>query len=242
MRDAPSPIPVKDRLIFALDVPTAAEAMAWVERLHGAVNFYKVGLQLFLAGGWDLVDSLAGRGLKVMLDLKFFDIPATVAKAVAQLNGRGITFATVHGYPSMLKAAAAAVEDPGLGILAVTVLTSMDQRDLASLGITTDLQELVVERARQALEAGCAGVVASAQDVPLLRRELGWDFTIVTPGIRPKREGQRHDQKRVATPGQAVANGADHLVIGRPIAESPSPLETVRGIVSEMDRALARKG
>ena len=228
-------IPAKEKIIFALDFPSPGEAMDWVERLDGLISFYKVGLQLFLAGGWHIVDAILAKGNRVMLDLKFFDIPATVAKAVTALNGRGITFATVHGYEAMLRAAAEAAED--VGILAVTVLTSMNQNDLGSLGIEDTVEELVLKRARQAVEAGCTGVVASAREAAMLRQELGSDFTIVTPGIRPASD-ERNDQKRIATPGQAVHNGADYLVIGRPISTSADPHQTVEAICREMEAAM----
>ena len=175
-------IHASDRLIVALDVPTISAAKELVTVLDDAVVFYKVGLELFMSGGaFELVTWLRERDKKVFVDLKFFDVPATVGRAVRQLNGLGITFATIHGNDAIMQAAAAAAED--VEILAVTVLTSLDRGDLSDLGFDCDVSELVVSRARRAVVHGCAGVVASGQEAALLRRELGNTLLVVVPGI-----------------------------------------------------------
>ncbi|MBW1645105.1 MAG: orotidine-5'-phosphate decarboxylase [Deltaproteobacteria bacterium] len=235
-------IPVNERLIFALDVPTAAAARQWVERLEDQVKFYKVGLQLFLAAGFPMVDWLTGRGHKVMLDLKFFDVPATVGLAVQQLNDRGVTFTTVHGNDAIIEAAVAAGRE--VKILAVTVLTSFSEDDLRQLGMTGTIEELVYYRARKALELGCAGIVSSGLEAARLRGQLGEKFLIVTPGIRPgdNREIEADDQKRVATARRAIAGGADYIVVGRPIRTAANPQAVVSELQAEIAAALAAGG
>ncbi|MBU0484582.1 MAG: orotidine-5'-phosphate decarboxylase [Proteobacteria bacterium] len=231
-------IPLNERIIFALDFAQAETALDWVARLDAQIKFFKVGLQLFLAGGFPVIDAIIRRGNKVMVDLKFFDIPETVHLAVQQLTERGITFATVHGNEPMI--AAALRDRKELQILAVTVLTSFDQNDLRRMGITIPLTELVLERARQALALGSDGIVASAQEAAMLRRHLGTDFTIVTPGVRPAGSA-RADQVRVTTARQAIINGADHLVIGRPIKNDPQPQKLVATLLQEISKALLDK-
>ena len=209
-------IPARDRLIVALDVPSVAEAKALVEELGDAAVFYKLGLELFMAGDYfGLVEWLARRGKQVMVDLKFFDVPETVGRAVRQLRGRGVTFATVHGNDAILEAACR--EKGEVKILAVTVLTSLDQRDLEDLGFKTDIASLVLSRARRALEIGCDGVVSSGLEAERLRERLGERLLIVVPGIRPVENREADDQKRTVDVDEALRRGADYVVIGRPI-------------------------
>ncbi len=228
-------IPVNERIIFALDVPTPDMARQLVERLDNEINFFKVGLQLFLAGGWPVVDHIVKRGNKVMLDLKLYDIPATVGLAVRQFADRGITFATVHGYGPVVEAALAA--DSGVKILAVTVLTSMGDEEFAELNFQGTVEDLVLARAKKVLAIGCDGLVCSAREAARLRRECGPDFAMVTPGIRPA-DIKSDDQKRIATPGRAIRDGADHLVIGRPIRDAEDPAATITAIQQEISAAL----
>ncbi len=218
----PKDIANKDRLIFALDVADADSARALVEQLGDAVTFYKLGLELCMAGGYfELLDWMVARGKKIFVDLKFFDIPATVASAVRNLNGRGVTYATVHGNQGIMEAAAAAKGD--VKILAVTALTSLDQGDLEDLGFQCDVRELVLSRARRALEAGCDGVIASALEVGALREAVDERLLVITPGIRPVENRPEDDQKRVVTVEDAFRGGADHIVVGRPIRNAPDP-------------------
>ena len=222
-------IPRAERLIAALDVAGVEEANALVQRLGDSVSFYKVGLELFMAEGFfGFIDWLAHRGKKVFVDLKFFDIPETVRAAVRGLGNRGVTFATVHGNQAMLEAAAQAKGD--VKILAVTVLTSLDQGDLDDLGFQCDVEALVLSRARRAFEAGCDGVVSSGLEAPALRRELGARLLIVTPGIRPVQNRLAGDQKRTVDVAQAFANGADYIVVGRPIREARDPRAAAQAI------------
>lgn len=209
-----------DRLIVALDVPTSEEARALVERLGDAAAFYKIGLELFTAGGYfELLRWLAASGHKVFADLKFYDIPETVRRAVANLRGRGVSFATVHGDRAILQAAAK--EKGDIRILAVTVLTSFGPADLKEMGYAGDLQQLVLARARIALQAGCDGVIASGLEAPMLKAEFGERLLIVTPGIRPA--AAKDDQKRTVDVAQAFANGADYIVVGRPVRDAADP-------------------
>jgi orotidine-5'-phosphate decarboxylase len=227
-----------ERLIVALDVPEAAQARTLVERIGDAACFYKVGLELFTAGGYfELVDWLVARGNRVFADLKMFDIPETVARAVANLRGRGITFATVHGNQAMMQAAA---RDKGdLKILAVTVLTSLDRGDLDDLGFSCDVERLVLSRARRAMEAGCDGVISSGLEAERLKSEFRDRLLVVTPGIRPvdnrpvdnQPAGEnRDDQKRTVDVAQAFANGADYIVVGRPIRQAADPRAAAQAI------------
>jgi orotidine-5'-phosphate decarboxylase len=231
-------IPLTDRLIFALDVPTANDAKTWVERLESRINFYKVGLQLFLAGGFPMVEWITKRGHKVMLDLKFFDVPATVKLAVQQLNDRGVTFATVHGNDAIIEAAVEGRRD--IKILGVTVLTSFCEDDLRQMGLTGSIEELVYYRAKKALELGCDGIVSSGLEAGRLRGQLGNNFLVVTPGIRPgiNREIEQDDQKRVTTAAQAIRSGADYVVVGRPIKRAQDPLKVVAGLQAEIAAGL----
>lgn len=217
------PIPRGERLIVALDVPSAVQAKDLVSRLGESVRFYKIGLELFVSGGYfDVLEWLVERGNKVFVDLKFFDVPETVRAAVRGLRSRGVTFATVHGNQAMLEAAGT---DKGeLKILAVTVLTSLDRGDLDDLGFACDVERLVLSRARRALEAGCDGVISSGLEAKALKREMGSKLLVVTPGIRPVENRPVDDQKRTVDVAQAFANGADYIVIGRPIRQAGDPL------------------
>lgn len=232
-------IPLAERIIFALDVESPQVAKEWVQRLESHIKFYKVGLQLFLAGWFPIVEWIASRNHKVMVDLKFFDVPETVKLAMMQLRGRGITFATVHGNDPILRAAAAAKDE--VKLLAVTVLTSFGQEDMEEIfGGPVNVADLVYRRARRALALGCDGVVSSGLEVPRLRRELGDRFLVVTPGIRPgsNREVDLDDQKRIVTAGRAIANGADHIVVGRPISTASDPLRAVEAMQKEIVESL----
>ena len=213
-------LPVRERLIFALDLPGADEARKLVDELGDSIIFYKLGLELFMAGGYfELVDWMIARGKKVFVDLKFFDVPETVKSAVRQLAKRNVSFATVHGNDAILKAAAS--EKGDLKILAVTVLTSLDRSDLNALGFQCDVEELVLSRAKRALELGCDGVISSGLEAAKLRADLGDKFLVVTPGIRPVDNDVIDDQKRIVTVEVAFQNGADYIVVGRPIKNAP---------------------
>jgi orotidine-5'-phosphate decarboxylase len=219
----------RDRLIVALDVPSVEGARALVAKLGDEATFYKLGLELFMAGGYfELVDWLVARGKRVFVDLKFFDVPETVRSAVRALRGRGIALATVHGNQKMMEAAAA--EKGDVKILAVTVLTSLDRGDLDDLGFACDVDRLVLSRARRALEAGCDGVISSGLEASLLKRELGDRILVVTPGIRPVENRAADDQKRTVDVAQAFANGADYIVVGRPIRQAPDPAAAAAAI------------
>lgn len=212
----------RDRLIFAMDVPETSQAKALAEELGEAVTFYKLGLELMMTGGYfELIDWLVANGKKIFADLKFFDVPATVGRAVNRLASRGVTFTTVHGNQGIMEAAADAKGD--LKILAVTALTSLDRGDLDDLGFECDVGELVLSRARRALEAGCDGVVASGLELGALREALGKRLLVVTPGIRPVENRPEDDQKRVVTVEQAFSDGADYIVVGRPIKNAADP-------------------
>ena len=222
-------IPREERLIVALDVPSAAEARALVERIGDAAGFYKVGLELFSAGGYfELVQWLVGRGNKVFADLKLYDIPETVSRAVANLRACGASFLTVHGHRSVMQAAAR--EKGALRILAVTVLTSFDEHDLEEMGASKTLEELVLSRARGAAETGCDGVIASGLEAPKLKAAFGSRLLIVTPGIRPAAARPADDQKRTVDVAQAFANGADYIVVGRPVHKAADPRVAARAI------------
>ena len=232
------PIPVRERLILALDVPDSATAKSTVENLGDSVNFYKIGLELFMSGSYfDLVQWLRERGKRVFCDLKFFDVPETVGRAVDRLKDRGVDFATVHGNDSMLRAAVE--KKNGLKILAVTVLTSLDRGDLRDLGFACDVQTLVFSRAKRALQIGCDGVISSGLEVPALREDLGDQFIIVVPGIRPVENRPEDDQKRVVTPTEAFRNGADFIVVGRPIRSAADPRAKAEEIQEEIAKVFA---
>lgn len=231
------PIDVRERLIVALDFDSTAEAKALVESLADTVVFYKLGLQLFMAGGYyELVDWLVAHHKKVFVDLKFFDVPQTVGSAVRQLQGKGATFATVHGQDPMLSAAVA--EKGDLKILAVTALTSLDRSDLDDLGFDCDVEALVLSRAKRALAVGCDGVISSGLEAPKLRSSLGDNFLIVAPGIRPIDNAD--DQKRTVDVEEAFRNGADYIVVGRPIKDHPSPKVAAQEIQSRIATLFAQ--
>ncbi len=221
-------IPREERLIAALDVATSKEARALAEKLGDAVRFYKIGLELSTTGGYfELLAWLTARGNKVFADLKLYDIPETVRRAVANLRGRGATFLTVHGHRSVMEAAAR--EKGAMKILAVTVLTSFDQRDLDEMGATRTVQQLVLARAQAAAESGCDGVIASGLEAKALKSEFKDRLLVVTPGIRPA-EKRSDDQKRTVDVAQAFASGADYIVVGRPIREAPDPRKAAESI------------
>lgn len=223
--------PPDERLIVALDVPTAAAALELVKRLESHVRFFKVGLQLFLDAGFAVCDALAARGLKVMLDLKFHDIPQTVGLATSQFASHDIALATVHGYPQVVEAAAKAKGKTK--ILAVTVLTSLGPDELQQSGFAGSLADLVRLRAVTSLAAGADGIVCSPLETALLRKNLGAKPIIATPGIRPL-DSTRDDQTRTATPLAAVTAGANHIIVGRPITKAADPAAAARAIVEEM--------
>jgi len=228
-------IPTRERLIFALDVPNLEEAQALISNLGDSVEFYKLGLEVFLSGHYfELMAELKGKGKKIFADLKLFDIPATVAAAVRQLAKHEINFCTVHGNDSMLKAAADAKGD--MQILAVTALTSLDQGDLDDLGFQCDARTLVLSRAKRALALGCDGVVSSGLEVSALREYTDPRLIAVCPGIRPIHNDD--DQQRVMTPFQAIRDGADYLVVGRPIRTASDPTSAAEAIQEDIARAL----
>jgi len=223
------PIPSRERLIMALDVPGIAEARALVEELGDAVCFYKLGLELFMSGDYfGFIQWLKNRDKKVFVDLKFFDVPETVARAVRALSGKGVDFATVHGNDAIMEAAAR--EKGQLKILAVTVLTSLDRGDLDDLGFACNVQDLVLSRAKRALALGCDGVISSGLEAPLLRHELDHKLLVISPGIRPVENRPLDDQKRVVTVDQAFLNGADYIVVGRPIRDASNRREAAEAV------------
>lgn len=231
-------IPSHERLIVALDVPDAQQARALVNRIGEPAVFYKIGMELLMAPGFfELLDWLKGQDKKVFVDLKFFDIPETVARAVRNLAERGADFCTIHGNQSIMEAAAKA-KTGGLKVLAVTALTSLDQGDVNDLGFQCNVADLVLSRARRALQAGCDGVVSSGLEVERLRLEAPRELICVTPGIRPVENRVEADQKRIMTPAAAIRAGADYLVVGRPIRDAADPRGAVVAIQSEISEAL----
>ena len=233
-------IPARERLIFALDVPDLDQARALIDQLGDSVVFYKLGLEFFLSGSYfELAAQLKAEGKKIFADLKLFDIPATVASAVRQLARHQVDFCTVHGNDSMLRAAADA--KGGMQILAVTALTSLDQGDLDDLGFQCDARTLVLSRARRALEAGCDGVVSSGLEVAALRDSVDHALITVCPGIRPILNDEApatDDQQRVMTPANAIRDGADYLVVGRPIRDAADPRAAAETIQQQIAAAL----
>lgn len=230
-------IALKDRIIVALDVEDAEKAKEMVKRCESHTGFFKVGLQLFMADWFNVVDWIVDRGHKVMLDLKFFDIPETVKLAVEQVNRRGVTFATIHGNDPIIRAAVEARGD--MKLLAVTVLTSFGEEDLRAMGMTQSIEDLVYFRAKRALELGCDGVVSSGLEAKRMRSDLGEKLLIVTPGIRPGAnvEDSGDDQKRIVTAGRAVSGGADHVVVGRPITKAEDPVRVIEMMQQEIAEA-----
>ena len=227
------PIDPRDRLIFALDVPTKSDALAWIERLGDAVTFYKLGLEFCMSGDYfEVLETLLASGKKVFADLKFHDVPATVRGAVENLARSGATCCTLHAAGSVY---AEAVRVRGsMKLLAVTVLTSMDAGDLAEIGWTQPVEDLVSLRAQKAVAAGIDGLICSGQEAARLRRELGHGPLIITPGIRAAGERGSDDQKRTMTLAEAFRSGADHIVVGRPIRHAPDPRAAAEAMQSEI--------
>ena len=231
-------IPARERLIVALDVPEAAQAQVLVNQLGDAVDFYKIGLELCMAPGFfSLLDWLGCNDKKVFVDLKFFDIPETVARAIKNLSERGAHFATIHGNQAIMEAAAKA-KSGQMKVLAVTALTSLDQGDLDDMGFQCNVADLVLSRARRALQAGCDGVVSSGLEVERLRKEAPHELICVTPGIRPVENKPDGDQKRVMTATRAIKAGADYLVVGRPIRDAADPRAMALTLQAQIAAAL----
>lgn len=226
----------RTRLIVALDVPSIAAAEVMVERLSGAVSFYKIGYQLAFAGGLEFTETLLRAGKQVFLDLKLHDIGNTVAKGVESVARLGATFLTVHAYPQTMQAAVTARTGSPLKILAVTVLTSYDDADLAAAGYASSVGGLVRKRGAQARDIGVDGIVCSGEEAASLRPIVGSDMLLVTPGIRPA-GFTRGDQKRIMTPSAAIAAGADYLVVGRPILDAADPKAAAGAIVTEIEQS-----
>jgi orotidine-5'-phosphate decarboxylase len=226
-----------DQLIVALDVPTVLEAAGIVESLGDAVTFYKIGYQLAFTGGLMLADELVRAGKRVFLDMKLLDIDNTIAKGVEKIAGSGISMLTIHAYPKAMQAAVTAAAGSDLCLLGVTVLTSMDDHDLSEAGYHDTAATLVLKRARQAQEAGMGGIVCSAAEAETVRDVIGADMAVVTPGIRPA-GSEAGDQKRVVTPAEAIAAGASHLVVGRPIVAAPDRRAAALAILGEIDTVL----
>jgi orotidine-5'-phosphate decarboxylase len=233
MRKVISP---RDRLIVALDLPEVAQAERLVAQLGESVSFYKVGMELAYGGGFALVQRLVASGKQVFLDLKLHDIPNTVERAVAQIARLGATFLTVHAYPQTMRAAVAGRDGSALKLLGVSVLTSCDDADLRDAGYAFGVEALVARRAAQAEAEGMDGLVASAAEAAGLRARLGDRLILVTPGIRPS-GASSGDQKRIATPGDAIKDGADYLVVGRPVTQAPDPRAAADAIVAEIAAA-----
>jgi orotidine-5'-phosphate decarboxylase len=233
----PSKIAPRDRLIVALDLPEVATAEAMIARLGDSVTFYKIGYQLAYAGGLPLVGRLADAGKKVFIDLKLHDIGNTVARGVESIAKSGATFLTVHAYPQTMKSAVEARAGSGLKILAVTVLTSYDDGDLHAAGYRFGVSDLVEARAQQAQVIGVDGLVCSPEEAASLHKIVGHQMVLVTPGIRPAGSATG-DQKRIMTPGRAIAAGSDYLVVGRPVLEAADPKGAADAIQAEIAQAL----
>ncbi len=227
------PIRPEERLIMALDVPSIGEAQALVEELGDSVVFYKVGMELFMAGDYfGFIEWLKEQDKKIFVDLKFFDVPATVGRAIKALSQRGVDLATIHGNDAIMEAAA---RDKGdLKVLAVTALTSLDRGDLDDLGFKCDIKDLVLSRARRALAIGCDGIVSSGLEAPMIREEIDHRLLVITPGIRPVDNRVDDDQKRVVSVEQAFQNGADYIVVGRPIRDAENPKAMALKIQSQI--------
>jgi orotidine-5'-phosphate decarboxylase len=230
-------VAAKDHLIVGLDVPAVAEAEAIVRKLGPSVDHYKIGYQLVFAGGLEFARDLARDGKKIFLDMKLLDIDNTVASGVDNIVKMGMTMLTLHAYPKAMRAAVEAAKGSGLCLLGVTVLTSMDEADLIDAGYEYDPHTLVLRRAEQARRAGMGGIVCSAEEASAVRRVVGPDLAVVTPGIRPA-GSDPGDQKRVMTPTDAIRAGASHLVVARPIVKAPDPKEAARAILAEIEAAL----
>lgn len=231
-----STIPLNERIIVALDVDHPDKAKEMVKKCESHIGYYKVGLQLFMGSWFETVDWIVDRGHKVMLDLKFFDIPETVKLAVEQVNSRGVSLATIHGNDPIIRAALEARGD--MKLLAVTVLTSFGEEDMRAMGMTQSVADLVLFRARRALELGCDGVVSSGLEAEKLRNDLGEKMLIVTPGIRPGANvtDGSDDQKRIVTAGTAIGTGASHVVVGRPITKATDPIKVIEQMQEEIEK------
>jgi orotidine-5'-phosphate decarboxylase len=230
-------IPPRERLIVALDMPDVAQAQKLVDEIGDGVSFYKVGMELAYGGGLEFVTRLVASGKQVFLDLKLHDIPNTVERAVAQVARLGATFLTIHAYPQTMRAAVAGRAGSKLKLLGVSVLTSCDDADLKDAGYAYGVSALVAKRGAQAQAANVDGLVASAAETAMLRARLGDDLLLVIPGIRPA-GAEMGDQKRVATPAQAIRDGADYLVVGRPVTQAPDPRAAAQAIAAEIADAL----
>ncbi|MBO6636971.1 MAG: orotidine-5'-phosphate decarboxylase [Roseitalea sp.] len=226
-----------DRLIVGLDLPTVAAAEAIVDRLGDTVCFYKIGYRLAFAGGLDLARDLKKAGKSVFLDMKLLDIDNTVAQGVESVAAMGVDMLTIHAYPKAMAAAAKAARGSHLTLLGVTVLTSMDDHDLSDAGYHDNAASLVLKRARQARDSGMGGIVCSAAEAEPVREVVGEGMAIVTPGIRPA-GSDAGDQKRVVTPAEAMAAGATHLVVARPVIAAPDPARAAAAILEEMSSAM----
>jgi orotidine-5'-phosphate decarboxylase len=227
----------RNRVIVALDVPSIRDAEALIEQLGDSITFYKIGMELAYIGGIPLGERMIRAGKKVFFDLKLHDIPNTVERATAQIAGTGATFLTVHAYPQTLAAAALGAKGSTLGILGVSVLTSMSEDDVARAGYGMGIADLVRRRARQAQENHAAGLICSPLEIGLVRETVGHALKIVTPGVRPAGSASG-DQKRVMTPGEAIHAGADHLVVGRPITQAADPVAAAQAVVDEVLAAI----
>ena len=236
--DAARGISPRDRLIVGLDLPSVEEAEAMVKRLGETVTFYKIGMELSYAGGLALAERLVGDGKGVFIDLKLHDIPNTVERAARQLARLGARFLTVHAYPQTMKAALAGVAGSHLELLGVTVLTSCDDADLAEAGYAHGVKDLVARRAKQAKDIGMPGLILSPEETESVRRLVGPAMQLITPGIRPT-GADVGDQKRATTPAQAIAAGADRLVVARPVIAAADPVAAAENIVAEIASALA---
>ncbi len=235
-----SAIDASKRLIFAIDVSSLEQAHDIVEKLDGAVSFYKIGLELQMVAGLEFVKKLLDKGNQVFLDLKYFDVDATVQRAVARVASLGVSFLTVHGVHKTIQAAVKGRGDSDLKILAVTVLTSLDASDIKELGYECNVEELVKFRAKAAMESGCDGVVASGREAAAIQELTGGNLVIVTPGIRPA-DSSKDEHKRSFTPAQAIEAGADYLVVGRPIRDADDPAAAARTIIAEMQEAFDKR-
>src|ERR1700755_523441 len=233
----PAEIAPKDRLIVALNLPSVAAAEAMIARLGDSVTFYKIGYQLAYAGGLPLVRQLVGAGKKVFVDLKLHDIGNTVTRGVESVATLGATFLTVHAYPQTMRAAVEGRAGSSLKILAVTVLTSYDDGDLHAAGYRLGVSDLVEARAQQAQVFGVDGLVCSPEEAASLRKIVGHQISLVTPGIRPA-GAATGDQKRIMKPARAIAAGDDYLVVGRPVMEAPDPKAAADAIVAEIEQAV----
>lgn len=226
-------IPHRERLIMALDLPSIPEALVLVEKLGDSVIFYKVGMELFMSGDcFSFIETLKKQGKKVFVDLKFFDVPATVGRAIQALSQKGVDFATIHGNDAIMEAAA--TNKGTLKVLAVTALTSLDRGDLDDLGFQCDVRDLVLSRAKRALQLGCDGIVSSGLEAAMLRTELDHRLLIVTPGIRPVDNREEDDQKRVVSVEAAFKSGADYIVVGRPIRDANNPKAKAESIQEQI--------